>query len=236
MTDRVALVTGGASGIGWACAERLAQAGLRVALTWHSRPPKSEEFLAVRCDVRSQADIEAAFREVEDNLGPVEVLVCAAGITKDRLAVRMSDADWSEVIETNLGGSWRAARRAIPSMLKARWGRILMIGSVVGHMGNPGQANYAASKAGLLGMARSLARELASRNITVNVVAPGAIDTEMLRSTQPRRLEQLVSMVPMGRAGTPAEVAAAVAFLASEEAGYITGAMLAIDGGLGMGA
>lgn len=232
----VALVTGGTRGIGLACAEALSGQGARVAVTYCSSPPASPGgYLALPCDVRRTEDVDAAFSKVEAELGPVEVLVSNAGVTHDTLVLRMGDDSWAEVVETNLGGAFRVARRAVRGMVRARRGRIVFLSSVTAFSGLPGQANYAASKAGLLGLARALARELASRSITVNVVAPGPVDTGMLAALGPERVAELASAVPLGRVAEPAEVAAAVAFLASPEAGYITGAVLPVDGGLAMG-
>jgi 3-oxoacyl-[acyl-carrier protein] reductase len=236
--NRVALILGGTRGIGLATARALAASGCRVAVTTRESPvdhPLGDEFLVVTADVRDPASIDRAFTTVESELGPVEVLVANAGITRDGLAVRMSDDDFTSVIDTNLTGSFRACRRALPKMMRARWGRIIFIGSVVGSAGQAGQANYAAAKAGLIGLARSLAREFASRSITVNVVAPGPIETDMLAALDDAQRAAIESMVPLGRTGTPEEVAAAVGFLSSDLAGYITGVVLGVDGGLSMG-
>lgn len=235
-TSRVALVTGGARGIGWATARRLRADGHRVAITYRSTPPPaSDDVLAVPCDVTDGDDVQAAFDRIEDELGHVEVLVSNAGTTADALLLRMSDDDFTRVLDANLTGAMRVARRAVTRMVRARWGRIVLVGSVVGATGQAGQANYAASKAGLVGLARSLARELASRSITVNVVAPGPVATDMLAALPEERRELIARAVPLGRLGTPDEVAAAVAYLASDDAGYVTGAVLPVDGGLGMG-
>ena len=190
--------------------------------------------MAVRCDVTDAADVDAAYAAVEDALGPVEILVSNAGITRDNLLLRMSEDDFAAVLETNLTGGYRILRRGVRSMVRARWGRIVLISSVVGLGGQAGQANYAASKAGLVGLARSVAKELAGRNVTVNVVAPGPVETDMLGSLSEKRQEEIRSAVPLGRFGTTAEVAATVRFLASPEAGYITGAVIPVDGGLSM--
>jgi len=241
MTDsspRVALVTGGSRGIGLAIAAKLATAGHRVAITYNSTPPAEAEELglfAVQADVTDIDQLDAAFTQIEAELGNVEILVANAGITRDNLVLRMSDEDFTSVIETNLTGSYRAAKRSIKNMMRGRWGRIVFISSVVGLGGQAGQANYAASKAGLLGLGRSFAKEFASRNVTVNIVAPGPIETDMLAALSEDQHAQILDHVPLGRIGKPDEIAAAVAFLTSEDAGYITGAVLPVDGGLSMG-
>jgi len=235
MSDgRVVLVTGGARGIGLACARRFASLGDRVAVTYRSGEPP-EGLFGVACDVTSSEQVDAAFSRVEAELGPVEVLVSNAGITKDTLLLRMSEADFTSVIDANLTAAYRVSKRAAQGMLRARRGRIILVSSVVGLLGSAGQANYAASKAGLVGLARSLARELGSRNITVNLVAPGPVATDMTAALGEQRLAQLTAAVPLGRMAAPEEVAGAVAFLASDDAAYITGAVLPVDGGLGMG-
>ncbi len=237
------MVTGGSRGIGLACARRHQALGDRVAITYRTAAvpepagtdPGSTPLLAVSCDVTDPAQVEAAFARVEKNLGPVEVLVANAGITKDTLLLRMKEEAWNEVIETNLTGVYRTVRRALGPMVRAHRGRIVIVSSVVGFLGSPGQVNYGASKAGLVGLARSLAREVGSRGITVNVVAPGMVDTDMIAGLGDGRTEQLRSMVPLGRAATPEEVAGAVVFLSSDDATYVTGAVLPVDGGLAMG-
>lgn len=231
------LVTGGARGIGWACAQAFAAAGHRVAVTYRSAGPPdgNDDILAVRCDVTDSDQIDMAFSTIEDELGPVEILVSNAGITRDMLVLRMGDEDFDSVVDTNLAGGFKVAKRAVQKMMRARWGRIIFISSVTGATGQAGQANYAASKAGLVGLARSFAREFASRKITVNVVAPGPIATDMLDALSDDRLSAIETAVPLGRLGTPDEVAAAVCFLATDEAAYVTGAVLPVDGGLGMG-
>ena len=234
---RVALVTGGARGIGLACALALRDAGHRVAVTYRSSPPEAAAeagLLAVRCDVTDGADVDDAFEVVEETLGPVEVLVSNAGITRDSLLLRMREEDFAAVLDTNLTGGYRVLRRGVRSMLRARWGRVILVSSVVGLGGQAGQANYAASKAGLVGLARSVAKEFAGRNVTVNVVAPGPIETDMIDALSEKRQEEIRSAVPLGRFGTTAEVAATVCFLVSPEAGYITGAVIPVDGGLSM--
>lgn len=230
---RVVLVTGGGRGIGLACARAFAAAGDRVAVTYRSAPV--EDLLSVKCDVTSTAEVEAAFDRVEAELGPAEVVVANAGVTRDQLLLRMSEEDFRAVVETNLTGAFRVAKRAAQRMLRLRRGRIVLISSVVGLSGSAGQANYAAAKAGMVGFARSLARELASRSVTVNVVAPGPVATDMTAALGEERQAELAASVPLGRFGTAEEVAATVRFLASPEAAYITGAVIPVDGGLGMG-
>ena len=232
--SRVVLITGGSRGIGLACAQRFAALGDRVAITYNSSPPPSE-FFGVKCDVTDAAQVDAAFKAVEEHFGPVEILVSNAGITKDTLLLRMSEADFSSVVDANLTAAFRVVKRATQGMLKARKGRIILMSSVVGLLGSAGQANYAASKAGLVGFARSLARELGSRSITVNVVAPGPVATDMTAALSEDRLKELTSAVPLNRVATPDEIAGVVAFLAGSDGGYITGAVIPVDGGLGMG-
>ncbi len=237
---RTVLVTGANRGIGLACAKRFADAGHRVAITYRSAPPAPgalpDSVLAVSADVTSGAAVDAAFATVEAALGPVEVVVSNAGVTKDGLVLRMSDEDFTSVLDTNLVGGFRVARRAVKTMMRQRYGRIIFMSSVVGLTGQVGQANYAASKAGLVGMARSLAREFASRNITVNVVAPGPIATDMTDTLNDTQKAAITGAVPLGRFGTAEEVAELVAFLGSDTAGYLTGVVIPIDGGLSMGA
>ena len=232
--SRTVLVTGGSRGIGLATARRFAAQGDRVAVTYHSSPPP-EGLFGVPCDVTDAAHVDAAFAAVEAELGPVEVLVSNAGITKDTLLLRMSETDFTSVVDANLTAAYRVSKRAVKGMLRAQRGRIIYVSSVVGLLGQAGQANYAASKAGLVGLARSLARELGSRNITLNVVAPGPVATDMLGALSEDRVDAITSAVPLGRLATVDEVAGVIAFLASDDAAYITGAVIPVDGGLGMG-
>ncbi|MEV5492922.1 3-oxoacyl-ACP reductase FabG [Streptomyces bobili] len=232
--SRSVLVTGGNRGIGLAVAQRLSADGDRVAVTYRSgRPP--EGLLAVHCDVLAATAVDEAFGKVEAEHGPVEVLVANAGITRDTLLIRMSEHDFTSVIDTNLTGTYRVVKRAARHMMRARNGRVVIISSTAAMSGVVGQANYAASKAGLIGMARSLAREFAPRGVTVNVVAPGLTATAMSEALTDHKREGIVGNIPLGRIGAPDEVAAAVAFLAAEETSYITGAVLPVDGGMGMG-
>jgi 3-oxoacyl-[acyl-carrier protein] reductase len=232
--SRVILVTGGSKGIGQRIAARFAKAGHRVAATYRSGEVPND-VLGVQCDVTDPPQVEAAFAQVESNFGNIEVVVANAGITRDTLLLRMSDEDWDQVIATNLTGAFRVARRAVRPMIRARFGRIVFISSVVGQLGSAGQVNYAASKAGLVGMARSLARELGSRGVTANVVAPGFIETEMTAELGGELVKKYEEQIPLGRLGSPDDVAGAVEFLTSDAASYITGALIPVDGGLGMG-
>ena len=230
---RVALVTGGNRGIGLACAGSLAGAGYRVAVT--SRSADVDGFTTVRCDQTDPEQVDAAVALVEERLGPVEVLVANAGVTRDGLLLTMADEAFTSVVDANLNGSFRMVRRCVKGMVRARFGRVILVGSVVGLAGSGGQVNYAASKAGLVGMARSLARELGSRNITANVVAPGFIDTDMTAELPEERRAEVLKQIPLGRFATPDEVARVVTWLAGDDAAYITGAVIPVDGGLGMG-
>jgi len=233
---RVALVTGASGGIGLATARALRDAGYSVAATYRSTPLDEDGILAIHCDVSDNDSVDAAFTTVEETLGPVTVLVSNAGITKDNLVLRMSEDDFTSVLDANLVGGFRVAKRAMKSMMKARFGRIVFISSIVGIGGQAGQANYAASKAGLHGLARSLAKEFASRNVTVNVVAPGPISTPMTAALSDDVVTAMIDAVPLGRMGEPDEIAHAVRYLVSDEAGYVTGAVLPVDGGFAMGA
>ena len=230
---RVVLVTGGNRGIGLACAQAFAALGDRVAVTYRTEPV--DGLMSVRCDVTSADEVDVAFKEIEDDLGKVEVLVANAGITRDNLLLRMSEDDFVSVVDTNLAGAFRAVKRAVPGMLRARYGRIVLISSVVGLLGSGGQVNYAASKSGLVGLARSLVRELGSRDITANVVAPGFVETDMTSGLSDDRRAEILHSVPLGRMAAAAEVAGVVTWLASPAAAYVTGAVIPVDGGLGMG-
>jgi NAD(P)-dependent dehydrogenase (short-subunit alcohol dehydrogenase family) len=232
--ERSVLVTGGNRGIGLAIARGLAEHGHRVAVT-HRGSGAPEGLFGVEADVTDTEQIDAAFKQVEEHQGPVEVLVSNAGITDDTLLMRMSEDQFTRVVDTNLTGAYRVAKRASRGMLRAKWGRFIFISSVIGLSGGAGQVNYAASKAGLVGVARSLARELGSRNITANVVAPGFVRTDMTDVLTDDQRSAALAQIPAGRQAEPAEIAAAVRFLASDDASYINGAVLPVDGGLGMG-
>lgn len=235
MSDaRTVLVTGGNRGIGFSIAQEFLARGHRVAVTARSGEGP-EGSLTVQSDVTDSASVDAAFTQIEEKLGPVEVVVANAGITRDTLLMRMSDEDFEAVVDTNLTGAFRVVKRASKGMLKARYGRIVLISSVVGLLGSAGQVNYAASKSGLVGFARSLTRELGARGITANVVAPGFIKTEMTEALPEKQQEQYLSSIPAGRFAEPDEVAKVVAWIASDEAAYISGAVIPVDGGLGMG-
>jgi 3-oxoacyl-[acyl-carrier protein] reductase len=231
---RSVLVTGGNRGIGLAIARRLAAGGDRVTVTSRSGDPV-DGLAVARCDVTDTATVDAAFKQVEEQQGPVEVLVANAGVTHDQLLALLTEEDFAAVLDTNLTGAYRVAKRAVRGMMRQRHGRMIFISSVVGQTGSPGQANYAAAKAGLVGLARSLAQELAPRNITANVVAPGFVDTDMTAALPEDRKQAILDRVPLHRYGTADEIAAAVAFLAGDDAAYITGAIVPVDGGLGMG-
>lgn len=234
MTVRTVLITGGNRGIGFALAEEFIAQGHRVAVTARSGEGPTGS-LTVRADVTDGASLDAAYAEVESKLGPVEVLVANAGITKDTLVMRMTDEEFDSVVDTNLGGTFKVVKRAVKGMLKARFGRIVLISSVVGLYGSAGQVNYSSSKSALVGMARSLTRELGARGITANVVAPGFIETDMTASLPEEQQEQYRKNIPAGRFAQPSEVAKVCAWLASDDAGYISGAVIPVDGGLGMG-
>ena len=233
-TQRTVLITGGNRGIGYAIAEEFIALGHRVAVTARSGKGPAGA-LTVSADVTDAASLDAAFTEVEGKLGPVEVLVANAGITRDTLLLRMSEDDFTDVIDTNLTGSFRVVKRASKGMLKARFGRIILVSSVVGLLGSAGQVNYSASKSGLIGLARSVTRELGSRGITANVVAPGFIETDMTAELPEQQQADYRKSIPAGRFATPEEVAKVIVWLAGDDAGYISGAIIPVDGGLGMG-
>ncbi|MFE0172087.1 3-oxoacyl-ACP reductase FabG [Streptomyces sp. NPDC059002] len=232
--SRSILVTGGNRGIGRAIADRFAADGDRVAVTYRSGDAPTDHF-GVRCDITRSEDVDAAFALVEEKHGPVEVLIANAGITRDQLLMRLSEEDFAAVLDTNLTGAFRVTKRASRAMLRARNGRVIFISSAVALRGEAGQANYAASKAGLIGFARSMTHELASRNITFNVVSPGLTDTEMAQQLTPGQRRSMVDQIPARRMAAPHEIAAAVHFLASEDAAYINGAVLPVTGGAGLG-
>jgi 3-oxoacyl-[acyl-carrier protein] reductase len=233
-TPRTVLVTGGNRGIGRAIAEEFVTQGHRVAVTVRSGEGPAGTF-SVIADVTDGASLDLAFEEIEEKLGPVEILVANAGITRDMLLLRMSDEDFEEVLNTNLTGAFRVVKRATKGMMKGRFGRVILISSVVGLLGSAGQVNYSAAKSGLVGMARSITRELGSRGITANVVAPGFIETDMTAALPEEQQEQYKKNIPAGRFATPVEVARVVAWLASDDSAYISGAVIPVDGGLGMG-
>ena len=228
------LITGGSKGIGRAMAEQFRDAGYRVAATYRSGGVPEGVF-GVLCDITDQGQVDQAFEAIEAELGPVEILVANAGVTKDTLLMRMSDDDWNAVIDTNLTGTFRVVRRASRPMMRARFGRVILLSSVVGLLGSPGQINYSASKSALVGMARSLTRELGTRNITANVIAPGFIETDMTAVLGEDVIGDYKKRIPAGRLGSVDDVAKAALFLASDSAGYISGAVIPVDGGLGMG-
>jgi 3-oxoacyl-[acyl-carrier protein] reductase len=231
---RTVLVTGGNRGIGLAIAQAFVDQGDRVAIT-HRGTGGPDGVLAVQCDITDGDAVDAAFTTIEAELGPVEVLVANAGITDDTLLMRMSEEQFTRVLDTNLTGAWRCARRAATKMVRGRWGRMIFVSSVVGLYGGPGQVNYAASKAGLVGMARSITRELGTRNVTANVVAPGFVETDMTAVLSDERKAEILKAVPAGRMATVAEVAGVCTWLAGDSAGYVSGAVIPVDGGLGMG-
>lgn len=233
-SNGVVFVTGGNRGIGLAIAQRFAKDGFKVAISYREQKP-SDDFYMVKADVTDSKSIDLAIDEIEKNLGPLDVVVINAGTNKDALAMRLEDSDMENIINTNLMGSLRVARRSVKSMIKNRKGTIIFIGSVVGLLGSPGQMVYASTKAGLIGAARSLAREVGSRGVTVNVVAPGYVDTDMTNELDEARKDMIASSTPLGRTASASEIAGVVRFLASEDASFITGAVIPVDGGLGMG-
>ena len=232
--SKVAFVTGANRGIGLAIAERLHEEGYAVAAAYRSNPTDNPDLFPVKGEGTSQTQVDQAFDEIERDLGTVEVLIANAGITKDNLLPRMSEDDFTDVLNSNLTSGYRLTKRAIKPMMKQRKGRIIFISSVVGTTGQAGQANYAASKAGLVGLSRSIAKEFASRNITANVIAPGPVKTNMIDELTDQQRENILAAVPLGRFAEPEEIAATVAFLASDQAGFITGAIIPVDGGIGM--
>jgi 3-oxoacyl-[acyl-carrier protein] reductase len=233
-TQRTVLITGGNRGIGYAIAEEFLELGHRVAVTARSGEGPAGS-LTVRADVTDGASLDAAFAEIEEKLGPVEVVVANAGVTRDTLLLRMTDEDFTTVVDTNLAGAFRVVKRASKGMLKAKFGRIILVSSVVGLLGSAGQVNYSASKSGLIGLARSVTRELGSRGITANVVAPGFIETDMTAELPEQQQADYKKSIPAGRFATASEVAKVIAWLASDDAAYISGAVIPVDGGLGMG-
>lgn len=243
---RVALVTGASKGIGAAAAIALGAAGNTVAVGYKDDEPGAQRTVkaivasgaaavAVRLDVTDVETVDRAFAVIEGDVGPPSIVVANAGIVRDELVIEMSDDEWGEVLRTNLDGAFNVFRRALPRMLRARWGRIVAVSSTAAHWGAAGQANYAAAKAGLVGLSRAIAREVAGRNVTANVVSPGPIATEMILGLDDERRAKILAEVPLGRLGTPEEVAATIAFLCSDAAGFVTGAVVAVDGGMGMG-
>ena len=247
MTGRVALVTGASRGIGSASSVALAAQGHRVAVGWRSDADGAKatvaaieaaggEAVATQLDVTDSASVDTAVAQVEEAFGPVEILVSNAGLADDGLFARMAEERWRRVINANLDGAFLVTKRVVPTMMRARWGRIITVSSVTAYIGAAGQANYAASKAGLFGLTRALARELAPRSITANVVAPGPIATDMTAGLSDEQRDRMTTAVPLQRMGTPEEVAAVISFLASEPAAFVTGAVVPVDGGLGMGA
>ena len=233
-TNRTVLITGGNRGIGYAIAEEFISSGYKVAVTARSGEGPSGA-LTVRADVTDSSSLDAAIAEVEEKLGPIEILVANAGITKDTLLLRMTDQEFEDVVNTNLNGVFRVVKRVTKSMLKKKFGRVILIGSVVGLLSSAGQVNYSATKSALVGMARSITREIGAKNITANVIAPGFIDTDMTAELTPELADSYRARIPAGRFASPQEVAKVVRFMASEEAGYISGAVIPVDGGLGMG-